>query len=324
MRAFNKIILLGAVLVGLSIICSTFPCLTDTHASFDDAKSVDINLTAATWDSKANLVELPGSELPINDEKLSRTTFVTKENQKASITGNSSIDKNPSTNGISGNDLVSDFSVAGNDNINLTTNNSTVADGNSTISSDSLTVPEQTPTVLPVANFNSDVKSGYAPLSVQFIDLSKNATKWNWDFGDGKTSSEQNPKHNYSTEGTYTVNLTVSNTNYTDSKLSSISVLGKIAIVLSPVANFSSNVSRGFVPLSIQFTDLSENATAWNWDFGDGNNSTEQNPVHTYSAAGNYTAKLIAINAACQSTKTREIPVKKKSYNKRDSREQKA
>ena len=47
----------------------------------------------------------------------------------------------------------------------------------------------------------------------------------------------------------------------------------------------------------MKFTDLSENATGWNWDFGDGTNSTEQNPTHTYSAAGNYTLKLMVSNA---------------------------
>ncbi len=48
-----------------------------------------------------------------------------------------------------------------------------------------------------------------------------------------------------------------------------------------PVANFNANVTDGDVPLSVQFNDSSTNATSWNWDFGDGNNSTEQNPVHT-------------------------------------------
>ena len=49
--------------------------------------------------------------------------------------------------------------------------------------------------------------------------------------------------------------------------------------------------------LAIQFNDSSTNATSWNWNFGDGNNSTEQNPVHTFSSAGNYTVNLTASNA---------------------------
>jgi PKD repeat protein len=61
-----------------------------------------------------------------------------------------------------------------------------------------------------------------------------------------------------------------------------------------PVANFIADVTSGSAPLSVQFTDLSENATAWSWNFGDGNSSTEQNPVHTYSAVGDYTVSLNA------------------------------
>jgi PKD repeat protein len=47
------------------------------------------------------------------------------------------------------------------------------------------------------------------------------------------------------------------------------------------------------VPLLVQFNDNSQNATAWNWDFGNGFNSTNQNPVHTYSSAGAYNVNLI-------------------------------
>ncbi|AKB49259.1 Chitin binding protein (plasmid) [Methanosarcina barkeri str. Wiesmoor] len=65
--------------------------------------------------------------------------------------------------------------------------------------------------VLPVANFTASVTSGAAPLSVQFNDSSENATAWSWDFGDGQTSTVQNPSHTYSIPGTYTVSLNVSN-----------------------------------------------------------------------------------------------------------------
>jgi len=77
---------------------------------------------------------------------------------------------------------------------------------------------EQPETVLPVANFSTNVTSGYAPLTAQFTDLSENSIGWNWDFGDGNTSTEQSPAHTYSSAGTYTVNLTVSNQNGTASK----------------------------------------------------------------------------------------------------------
>ncbi len=74
--------------------------------------------------------------------------------------------------------------------------------------------------------------------------------------------------------------------------IGTLQVTGTVTEPVLPVANFSSNVTSGYAPLSVQFTDLSKNATGWNWNFGDGANSTEQNPIHTYSTAGNYTVTL--------------------------------
>jgi iron complex transport system substrate-binding protein len=77
---------------------------------------------------------------------------------------------------------------------------------------------------LPVSNFSTNVTSGDSPLSVKFTDLSQNATGWNWDFGDGDTSTDESPTHVYSSEGTYTANLTASNENGTSYKTAVISV----------------------------------------------------------------------------------------------------
>ncbi|MGB9928623.1 MAG: PKD domain-containing protein [Methanosarcina sp.] len=161
----------------------------------------------------------------------------------------------------------------------------------------------------PAANFSSNVTQGYAPLTVQFTDLSKNATSRNWDFeNDGKIDSTViSPVHIYEAAGNYTVNLTAINQNSTNSKLGTITVLRKPII---PVADFSTNVTEGNAPLVVQFTDLSKNSTSRIWDFGDGANSTHQNPVHTYSTAGNYTVTLTAINSDGKDTKTKIINVK--------------
>ncbi len=85
-------------------------------------------------------------------------------------------------------------------------------------------VPPVDVPVLPVANFSSNVTSGYAPLTVQFTDLSQNAAGWSWSFGDGATSNEQSPLHTYSAAGTYNVNLEVNNANGTASKPATITV----------------------------------------------------------------------------------------------------
>ena len=154
-------------------------------------------------------------------------------------------------------------------------------------------IPTTMQPVTPVANFSSNVTSGYPPLSVQFNDLSKNATNVSWDFGDGNTSTQQNPIHTYYTAGNYTVNLTATNANGTNS----ISTIINVMKIL-PVANFSTNITQGPAPLTVQFTNLSENATSVSWDFGDGSSlSPVQNPIHTYYTAGNYNVNLTATNA---------------------------
>ncbi|SFM26378.1 PGF-pre-PGF domain-containing protein [Methanolobus profundi] len=63
-----------------------------------------------------------------------------------------------------------------------------------------------------------------------------------------------------------------------------------------PIANFTSNVTEGKIPLSVMFVDMSVNATSWKWDLGDGTYSTGRNIVHTYTEAGNYTISLEAGN----------------------------
>ncbi|HET8689676.1 MAG TPA: PGF-pre-PGF domain-containing protein, partial [Methanosarcina sp.] len=89
-------------------------------------------------------------------------------------------------------------------------------------------------TVFPVADFSASVTSGYAPLDVQFTDLSQNATSRTWDFGDGSLlSAEQNPKHTYSTAGTYTVSLNATNENGTSQtpKTATIAVTQEIITI---------------------------------------------------------------------------------------------
>ena len=144
-----------------------------------------------------------------------------------------------------------------------------------------------TATQSPVASFTSAVTSGSLPLSIAFNDTSTGKpNEWYWDFGDGANSTDRNPTHTYSAAGMYTARLTVSNANGTDSKLAAITVSEKLVPVLH-VANFGSNVTSGYAPLSVQFNESSDNATGWYWDFGDGTTSTEQNPQHTYSTVGN-------------------------------------
>jgi PGF-pre-PGF domain-containing protein len=148
-----------------------------------------------------------------------------------------------------------------------------------------------------IASFSAFPVSGNAPLNVSFTDSSTGATSWYWRFGDGNNSNEQNPTHTYSEAGNYTVVLTINNEKNSNSNPLNIIVQASPSQeTILPVADFYADNTSGYAPLSVQFTDNSQNATSWNWNFGDGNNSTEQSPMHIYSAAGTYTVGLTAIN----------------------------
>ncbi|NPE27270.1 PGF-pre-PGF domain-containing protein [Methanococcoides sp. SA1] len=146
----------------------------------------------------------------------------------------------------------------------------------------------------PTADFTSDVTSGKQPLTVQFIDTSTAAESWAWVFGDGKDSNVQNPLHTYTEPGKYPVSLTAINSDGIDTvtKNNYIVVVARVP----PVAEFSSNITTGTEPLSIKFEDLSSNALTWEWNFGEGNTSTEIDPVHTYAVPGTYNVSLNVSN----------------------------
>ena len=111
-----------------------------------------------------------------------------------------------------------------------------------------------------------------------------------WDFGDGETSTEQNPIHVYAQDGNYDVWLTVTDDDYaTDEEMTMT-----LVVDVDPVADFSASPISGTEPLPVELSDLSASydmISSWLWDFGDGVTSTEQNPVHVFSE-GTYTVSL--------------------------------
>ena len=159
----------------------------------------------------------------------------------------------------------------------------------------------------PVAAFVADTtRSCEAPFSVNFTDLSTgNPTSWLWDFGDGNTSTLQNPNHVYAAPGSYTVTLTVTSAN---GCTNTVTINNYIQIV-EPVANFVGAPIMGCIPLTVNFNDLStsvEPIVSWQWDFGDGNTVNAQNPSHIYTVPGAYTVTLIITNASgCTDTLVR-------------------
>jgi PKD repeat protein len=155
----------------------------------------------------------------------------------------------------------------------------------------------------PAALFTSNITSGSAPLSVQFIDISTNTpTGWVWSFGDGWTSTDESPVHQYTGIGTYTVTLTVTNADGSNT-VTQAGYITTTKVADKPVAAFVSNISAGSQPLSVQFVDSSSSSpTSWAWSFGDGGTSAAQNPSHTYTTTGTFTVTLTATNSAGSAT----------------------
>lgn len=158
------------------------------------------------------------------------------------------------------------------------------------------------------ANFTANTTSGCSPIIVQFSDLSSGpVTSWFWNFGNGNTSSAQNPSAIYVTPGNYTVTLTVTGGGGSNT----VTRTAYITVFQNPTANLVSTTTRvGCEPLTVCFNDISTQGSGiinnWLWDFGDGSTSYSQNPCHTYNTHGTYTVSLLVTDInGCNNTAVR-------------------
>ncbi len=120
-------------------------------------------------------------------------------------------------------------------------------------------------------------------------------TDWEWDFGDGDTSNRQNPTHQYDEDGTYRVSLTVTTDEDNEATLRQTITVATPEQEIDPEFSFSPDEPTRFD--AVEFTDESEvdprgRVTEWQWDFGDGESSTKQNPAHQYDEDGAYRVTL--------------------------------
>ena len=149
----------------------------------------------------------------------------------------------------------------------------------------------------PSADLGAFPITGPAPLKVSFSDLSMGQpTSWAWDFGDGGSSTDQDPMHTYGQPGSYTVTLTVADDAGFEDTLVEPDYI-TVTAPAAPVAHFSAEPRSGRSPLTVAFEDWSAGGpTSWTWDFGDGGASTEQEPAYTYWSSGRYTVSLTVGN----------------------------
>jgi gliding motility-associated-like protein len=159
---------------------------------------------------------------------------------------------------------------------------------------------------IPQAGFNAQNVCYTEP--VIFQNTTQNEfpiTSWQWNFGDGTTSTEQSPTHIYA-PGTYQVTLTVTNAGGCSSTVSN-----SVIAYNAPIVSFTANPMIGFEPLVVDFTNTSTGASNYSWNFGDGN-STYGNFTqvsNTYQNYGVYTVTLSAIENGCVDTATLTIVV---------------
>ncbi len=159
----------------------------------------------------------------------------------------------------------------------------------------------------PNINFTATPRDACASTTVTFTDLSSInggiINEWYWSFGDGGSSTDQNPTYNYNDTGYFNVTLIASNFGCSDTLK-----IEKYMHILPPIPVFDTAFFCN-QPMKRRFIDKSIGALTWFWNFGDGATSTQQNPSHTYADTGRYSVSLKVTNGACEYTKTSVVPI---------------
>ena len=198
----------------------------------------------------------------------------------------------------------------------------TVTDNDGATDSDLLvvTATEAVGNQPPVAVISATPTSGPSPLTVLFnsdgsSDPDGSIVSYFWQVSDGRSTSRQNPRIRFNTDGIYTVTLTVTdNEGATGSATVTITV-GDAPVNQPPTAVASADVTSGEAPLSVSFTgsgssDSDGSIASYAWDFGDGNSATGATAFNTYTAAGTYVATLtVTDNEGATATDTVTINV---------------
>jgi gliding motility-associated-like protein len=156
----------------------------------------------------------------------------------------------------------------------------------------------------PTANFTFTNNSQCAGTIIAFTNTSAKVypyTTYLWDFGDGNSSTLQNPTHSYTLPGTYSVKVTTTN----HPGCEDVSITKVVTVIPAPEASFTF-INNQCVNSAVTFTSTSTATTGTStylWDFGDGTSSTLENPTHSYTVAGTYNVTLTATNGVgCDNT----------------------
>jgi gliding motility-associated-like protein len=166
-------------------------------------------------------------------------------------------------------------------------------------------------TPLPIIDLVPSITSGCVPQAVDFQNNTIGGAIYNWDFGDGGTSTMTNPSHNYTSIGCYDITLTASTLN---GCTFTTTFPNMVCVELTPVASFFANPSQVTTDYPVStMVNTSQDAVAYSWDFGDGTGgSTEFMPEHTFpgSDVTTYTVELVVYSlTGCTDTARVNIQV---------------
>ena len=151
--------------------------------------------------------------------------------------------------------------------------------------------------ISPSASFIAEPTEGILPLTVYFTNTTESGTgnelEFEWNFGNGDTSNEENPVYTFESSGDFQVTLTATSSHGTDvSDVTEINVMEPVP----PSASFSADPTVGMFPLNVIFENTSQLGTGLNveygWNFGNGDTSNDENPSYTYESPGVYEVTL--------------------------------
>lgn len=280
--------------VGMVFSNSSIPSPTITFndaGTFSDIQLIvtDVNgcsdTTTYTQDILVNVVEVDFAPNPIGGCQPFEVTF--NENS-SSLYGNNIewdwiFENNVGT--AQGQTVTHNFENLGEQQVSLTVTDDWGCVGN-------LTVADAVEVTAPSASFEAD-STTCTDYPVSFTNNSTgNQLTYAWDFGDGNTSTDENPNHQYLSEGIFTPCLTVTDVYGCTNTF----CLEDYVIIADPVSNFLVDVAYASCPpLIVNFTNNSSNSFTYQWDFGDGSGLSDlDTPSHVYTEPGIYDVTLIA------------------------------
>ncbi|HRP57997.1 PKD domain-containing protein [Agriterribacter sp.] len=166
----------------------------------------------------------------------------------------------------------------------------------------------------PTASLSADITTACLPASIQFTGTASTTvgtiSEWSWDFGDGGTSTQQNPQHVYTETGYYNVALTVTSSNGCTRRVSRSRYIRMVSGIVADFVNAPSPECKP--PFNVSFTNESSGPgrLTYAWDFGNGSTADSANPVAAFTTDGDYQVKLITqSNYGCKDTVERTVTV---------------